>query len=336
MPIDHRFYPPKGALALEAVAELTSAKLRGDRAVEIRGLAAASVARGGEACFYQGALKDIGEVSAEASACFVTEELADALPDGVAALVVALPRYAHAQLGEALFEYPTWHQDESRAGKASVSNTAKLGAGSTICVGAAIGEGTEIGPNSVIGPGVQIGKHCRIGANVSVQCALIGDYVNILSGARLGEAGFGVMAGPSGPMDAPQFGRVIVQDHVTIGANSTIDRGAFGDTTIGEHSKIDNLCHIAHNVELGRGVMIAAFGGISGSVVFEDGAMLGGRVGVADHVRVGKGAQLAASAGVFRDVPAGETWGGIPAKPFRQWMRETAWLQKQTKPKKTS
>jgi len=201
---------------------------------------------------------------------------------------------------------------------------------------AAVGAGSEIGPNSVIGRGVQIGRNCKIGANVSIQCALIGDGVSILSGARIGEAGFGVMPGPLGPLDAPQYGRVIIQDGVTIGANTTVDRGAFDDTVIGENSKIDNLCQIAHNAVLGRGVMIAAFGGVSGTVQLGDDVMLGGRVGVADHVNVGEGAQLAASAGVFRDVPDGEVWGGTPAKPIRQWMKETAWLNKQISNKKKS
>jgi UDP-3-O-[3-hydroxymyristoyl] glucosamine N-acyltransferase len=163
---------------------------------------------------------------------------------------------------------------------------------------------------------------------------LLGDHVTLLAGARIGEAGFGVMAGPAGSEDAPHYGRVILQDHVTVGANACIDRGVFGDTIIGERTKIDNLCQIAHNVVLGRSVIVAAFGGISGSVRVGDGSMLGGRVGIADHVTVGEGVSLAASAGLFRDVGPGETWGGTPAKPIRQWMREVAWLNKQTAPRK--
>ena len=199
-----------------------------------------------------------------------------------------------------------------------------------------MGAGTAIGANSVIGPGVQVGRHCRIGANVSIFCALVGDHATLLSGARIGESGFGVTGGPGGMEDAPHFGRVILQDHVSIGANSCIDRGVFDDTIIGERTKIDNLCQIAHNVVFGRSVVMAAFGGISGSVLVGDGARIGGRVGIADHVKVGDGVSLAASSGVFRDIEPGETWGGTPAKPIRQWMREIAWVQKQANPKKSS
>ena len=154
--------------------------------------------------------------------------------------------------------------------------------------------------------------------------------MNLLAGAVIGEQGFGVAGDASGPVDVPHLGRVVIQDRVTIGANSTIDRGVFDDTVLGEGAKIDNLCHVAHNVTLGRGVLIAAFGGISGSTVIGDGVTMGGRVGIGDHRTIGPGATLAGGAAVFQDVPAGEVWSGYPAKPLRKWLREAAWLSRKS------
>jgi UDP-3-O-[3-hydroxymyristoyl] glucosamine N-acyltransferase len=123
---------------------------------------------------------------------------------------------------------------------------------------------------------------------------------------------------------------VIIQDRVTIGANCTIDRGLFDDTVIAEAAKIDNLCHIAHNCTIGRGAMIAAFAGISGSTEIGDGAILAGRVGIADHRKIGAGATLAGASAVMQDVPPGEIWMGYPAKPMRKFLREVAWLNRKT------
>ena len=127
-------------------------------------------------------------------------------------------------------------------------------------------------------------------------------------------------------MDIPQLGRAIIQDDVTVGANGCIDRGAWEDTVVGDRTKIDNLVHIAHNVQVGRNCLIAAQTGIAGSSVIQDGVMFGGQAGVADHVTVGTGARIGAAAGVTKNVPAGETWSGMPARPVLRLMRDIAWV----------
>jgi UDP-3-O-[3-hydroxymyristoyl] glucosamine N-acyltransferase len=179
-----------------------------------------------------------------------------------------------------------------------------------------------IAAHAVIGPGVRIGRDCSIGPHASLLHALVGNGVIIHGGARIGQDGFGYAMGPKGHMKVPQTGRVIIQDKVEIGANSTIDRGASRDTVIGEGTKIDNLVQIAHNVVIGRHCVIVAQVGISGSTTLEDFVVLGGQVGVVGHLRIGAGSQIAGSSNIADDVPPGSRWGGTPAKPIRQWFRE--------------
>lgn len=336
MTVDPRFYAPLGALTLEQIAELTGATLDGDGSVRATGIASASTAREGDLVFLDGAGKTTPSLSPNACLFITNEANLKYLPEGVPRLISRLPRFAHSTAALAMFRprHSDWVGEERIASSAKLHTDVRIAPGAVIGPDATIGEGSWIGPNAVIGPGVQIGRNCHIGAGASVICALIGDHVTVLAGARIGEAGFGLFAAPDGQRDAPHFGRVILQDHVTVGANTCVDRGVFEDTILGERTKTDNLCQIAHNVVLGRSVVMAAFGGISGSVRVGDNAMLGGRVGIADHVTVGDGVSLAASSGLFRDVDDGETWGGTPAKPLRQWMREVAWLQKQANPKK--
>ncbi len=224
---------------------------------------------------------------------------------------------------------------------AGVDPSAEIGAGARIhetaivAAGAAIGEGAMVEAYAVIGPGVRIGPGGRIGAGATVSHCIVGARARIMPGARIGQAGFGFVAGPDGPVRTPQLGRVMIGDDVEIGANTTIDRGALGDTVIGDGVKIDNLVQIGHNVRIGRFSILAAHVGISGSTVIGEGALLGGKVGVADHVTIGDGAQIAAGAGVMRDIGPGEKWGGLPARPFRTWFRETATLAKLASKKKT-
>ena len=189
---------------------------------------------------------------------------------------------------------------------------------------AEIGAGSIIGATAVIGADVLIGRDCVIGAGCSIMHALIGDRVVIHPGCRIGQDGFGYAGAKQKKI--PQTGRVIIQNDVEIGAGTTIDRGSIRDTTIGEATKIDNLCQIGHNVVIGRHCVVVAQCGLSGSVTLEDFAQLGGAVGLAPHVKIGKGARVAARSGLMHDVPPGETWGGYPATTSRQWMRQQATL----------
>ncbi|MGA7807363.1 UDP-3-O-(3-hydroxymyristoyl)glucosamine N-acyltransferase, partial [Bradyrhizobium sp.] len=219
---------------------------------------------------------------------------------------------------------------------ATIHPTARLASEVTIDPGAVIGPRAEIGSGSliaataVIGPDVLIGRDCAIGAGCSITHALIGDRVVIHPGCRIGQDGFGYLADAT-QQKIPQTGSVIIRDDVEIGAGTTIDRGSIRDTIIGEASKIDNLCQIGHNVVIGRHCIVVAQSGLSGSVTLEDFAVLGGAVGLAPHVTIGVGGRVAARSGVMNDIPPGETWGGYPAKPRIQWMRQQATLDRLTR-----
>lgn len=328
---DPRFFEDLGPVTLSELAGLTGAELA-DPAVGGRRVSAVSimVGAGPDAVTFLSDRKFAAEsTQTRAAACFVAAPDVDALPPGCAALVMASPQLGYALAAARL------HRPKIAIGEKAVHPTAEiepgvqLGPGAVIGAGAQIGRSTRIGANSVIGPGVAIGRDCEISANVTIGFALIGDRVRILAGAAIGEPGFGATVGSSGLVDIPQLGRVILQDGVTIGANSCIDRGAFDDTVLGENTKIDNQVQIAHNVRVGRNCVMAAHTGISGSVTIGDGAQFGGRAGVADHVTIGAGARIGAASGVMKDVPAGETWAGYPARPIRQWMRENVWLSRQ-------
>ncbi len=328
---DPRFYEDLGPITATDLAHICGARLvdgeAGRRLISL----VAPLGRADETAvgYFADRRYTADLASTRAGACFVTPDLVEPMPAGVLALVTDEPQAAYARAAARLHRLrrrephdPSVHPD------AELEDAVLVHHGVVIGPDARIGRGTELGPNCVIGPGVAIGRNCQVGSNCAISAALIGDGVRILAGAVIGEAGFGVAASRSGAIDVPQLGRVIIQDNVSIGACSCVDRGAWDDTVIGEFSKIDNLVQIAHNVRLGRSCVLAGRVGLAGSVVAGDGAMFGGGAGVGDHISIGAGAQIAAAAGVMHDVPAGERWAGAPAKPIRRFMRESAWLAK--------
>lgn len=322
--IDPRFYEALGPVTVRALAP--SSDIGGDAEREITGAAPADRAGPGDICYYEG--KKGAALETAPGACIIPSALAHLAPKAGALILTDRPRSFFARILPSLVRPRSFTAAIAVDPSAKLEEGVRLGAGVVIGANAEIGADAEIGPNAVIGAGVTIGRRSKIGARVSIAFALVGDDVNILAGAVIGEQGFGVAGDASGLVDVPHLGRVVIQDRVTVGANTCIDRGVFDDTVIGEGTKIDNLCHIGHNVIIGRGALIAGFAGISGSTKVGDGVTMGGRVGVADHRNIGAGATLAGAAAVFQDVPPGEVWSGYPAKPLRKWLREAAWLSR--------
>jgi len=340
---DPRFYDNRGPFSLSGICEAAGAALpegadgsaRIDASVE--DVASLSGAGPSQLSFYTGgAAADFEQT--QAGFCFVSTNEKRAAPSGCVAIPVKSVQHAYAAVAR-LF-YPDsglvmWQQDVAIHPSARLADGVVLAPGVVIGPDVEIGQGTRIGPNSVIARGTAIGRNCEIGSNVSISHAYIGDQVLILSGAQIGGPGFGFASGPAGHIKIPQLGRVILQDRVEIGSCTALDRGALGDTVVGEGTKIDNLVQIGHNTRIGRHTVIVGHVGISGSCELGDFVIVGGQVGIADHAKIGDGARLAARTGVHPgELPGGQDYGGMPAKPMREWARELAAVKMLAKGKK--
>ncbi|HEY4263725.1 MAG TPA: UDP-3-O-(3-hydroxymyristoyl)glucosamine N-acyltransferase [Micropepsaceae bacterium] len=275
--------------------------------------------------FYDGRRNKAGFLATKAGWCLADNRLIETAP--ASTVVIPVPSVARAFAAMAARFYPE-HELDIRRLESAVHPSAKLGQDVVLAPGvligpdAEIGDGARIGAYAVIGRGVTIGRSAEIGPHASIMFAHLGDDVLIQAGAKIGGSGFGYSSGPDGHIKMPHLGRVIVQDGVEIGANSTVDRGMLSDTVIGEGTKIDNLVQIGHNTVTGRHCVLAGQAGTSGSVVLGDFVIVGGGVGISDHLTIGDRARLAGHSGVAHDLEGGRDYGGIPARPIRQWHKE--------------
>jgi UDP-3-O-[3-hydroxymyristoyl] glucosamine N-acyltransferase len=330
---DPRFYDNRGPFRLSEICRIAQIEYeQADASAVVHDVAALEYAGPQHVTFCE--RRQVGpEVATAAGWCVITR-----LPDNASAKstrFLIAKSAARSFAAAAQMFYPE-HEQEFPAQDAAVHASAKIGNRVAMAPGvvvgrdAEIGDDTKLGAHCIIGRGVAVGRGCKIGPHAVIGFAYLGDEVIVQPGVIIGASGFGFISGPDGHRKIPQLGRVIVQDRVEVGANTTIDRAALGDTVIGEGTKIDNLVQIGHNTRIGRHCVIAGQVGISGSVVLGDFVAVGGMAGIADHVTIGDRARLAGLTGVAHDLEPGRDYGGIPARPIREWHRQVAYLSRVT------
>jgi UDP-3-O-[3-hydroxymyristoyl] glucosamine N-acyltransferase len=321
---------------LAYLAEHLGARLVGNGSINVAGVASLQSATGDSLVFIEDT-KHLDVALASPAAAVIAGEFA-AHASGKPLLISPQPRLAFARAAKIL--YAKAEEDRGIHPSAAVAPTARLASNVRVAARAIVGEHVEIGEESSIGAGcviedgVHIGTHCRIDAQVTIYPGTtLGNRVVVQAGAVLASKGFGyVRDSETGRYEQfPQVGRLVIEDDVEIGANSAVDRGALDETRIRRGTKIDNLVHVGHNVQIGHDVVIAAQTGLSGSAVVEDNVIIGGQVGIADHVRIEEGAILGAQSGIpSKKVIRGKgvVFWGTPARPIREYLKELAFLSR--------
>ena len=314
-------------LTLRELAERLGCRLEGDGTVEIERVATLEAAGPGDLSFLSNPKYAPQLASTRASAVIVAED-APAAP--CATLRARDPYLAMAEATALLVPEdrpapgvsPLAHVDP----RATLGEACHVGAFASVAAGAVVGARTIVHSHAVIYPGAIIGEDCVVHAHASIrERCRVGDRVVIQNGAVIGSDGFGFAPRPDGTYQKiPQTAPVIIEDDVEIGANTTIDRPAVGETRIQAGTKIDNLVQVAHGVHVGRNVMLVAQVGIAGSTTIGDSSVLAGQVGVAGHLHLGKGTKATAQTGIPNSLPDGSFVSGYPAIDNREWLKSSA------------
>ena len=316
-------------MKLRDIADRLQCRLEGDGDVDIVRVAAIHSAGPGDLTFVANSRYLPQLATTRASAVILGRTKEDAPQAPCAVLHTDDPYTAFAR-AVAMFS----HSTPPAAGvdaQSAVAGDAVLGAGVsigpfvTVGAGASVGARTIIYPNVVVGPGARIGDDCVIHSQVSIrERVVLGHRVTLHNGVVAGSDGYGFARQKDGThLKIPQHGDVIIEDDVEIGANSTIDRPAVGETRIRAGTKIDNLVHIAHGVAVGRRVLLAAQVGIAGSTTIGDDVMMAGQTGVTGHITVGNKAIVGAKSAVLKTVEAGAFVTGHPAFPHTEWRKSS-------------
>lgn len=311
-------------LTLEDIlSQLENARAAGATESAIKGISTLSRAESGDLSFLGNRKYKKDVAGSRASVLLLPEDFEGEPKADQVFVYVKNPSLALARICRGI-EQSLWPQPKPGVHpSAIVASDARVSETATVCAGAIIEKGASVGARSIIGSGaylgrdVHIGEDCWVMPRVSVMdYCVLGDRVRVQPGAVIGSDGFGYEWVDGAHHKVPQIGRVLVENDVEIGANTTIDRARFGETRIGTGSKIDNLVQIAHNVVIGAHCIVVSQVGISGSTTLEDGVVLGGQAGLAGHLNIGKGSQVGAQSGLNHDLEPGSYVRGTPVYPY--------------------
>ena len=315
---------------VQEIADLVGGRVHGDGGLEIRTVGSLERATPGTLAYAEG--KHLAKVAATGASCILVPDVE--LPARTV-IVVDKPRVAFARAAQWLLPprlpAPGVHETALVAPGATLGADVSIGAWTVVEAEAAIGSGTVIFPGGYVGAGVSIGANCILYPRVVLYPGTtVGDRAILHAGVVIGSDGFGFVFDGERQVKVPQVGCAEIGDDVEIGVNACIDRGALDETVVADGVKIDNLCHLGHNVRIGEHTVISAQTGIAGSSTVGREAVIGGQVGIADYCRVDDHGIVGAQCGIpsRKRVPAGQPFWGTPARPLKDIKKQQGYLHR--------
>ncbi len=325
---DNFFFEKKGPFPLTEIIKIIGLtdKFKNDNSLDIHGLESLTNANKNDMTFLNSnKYKDLS-LSTKAADCITSPSLSKFLPKDCIALNVKNTLFAVTQVAKMF--YPKGDidiPDQNLTNSSKIKNSyvdVKFGENVLIGENVKIGKNSNIGSNSIIESNVTVGDNCFIGSFVIIKNSLISNNVHIQDGSKVGVKGFGFIPMNNNNIRTPHVGKVILDEGVEIGANSTIDRGSLADTVIGKNTFLDNQVHVGHNVKIGKNCMIAGQVGFAGSTTLGNNVVIGGQAGVSGHLKIGNNVKIGGGSGVINDVPDNHQVMGYPAIPLKDFVKQ--------------